>query len=72
MNTKLEQTAKEYEKIALELEVAVQHFKSASQHFKNKEVPRGAAHAYAGWGHLNKVEVLLKAESINHAENSRP
>lgn len=72
MNEKLERTAKQYDAIAKELEQASLHYKTAAKHFRDAEIPRGTAHAYAGWGHMNKAEILLKAESIHHAENSKP
>ncbi len=72
MNKKLEKSAEQYELIARELEVASQHFKTAANHLRANEVPRGAAHVYAGYGHINKAEQILKLESIVHAENSKP
>ena len=72
MSEKLEASAKQYESIALELLKAADHYKTAARHFCNQEVPRGSAHAYAGFGHINKAELLIKSESIKHAENSEP
>jgi len=72
MSEKLKNSARQYDLVAEELEKASQHYKTAAKHFREKEIPRGAAHAYAGWGHINKAEILLKAESIVHAENSNP
>jgi hypothetical protein len=72
MSEKLEESAKQYENIADELSKAASHYKTAAHHFRNNEVPRGSAHAYAGWGHINKAEELLKSESIKHSENSIP
>jgi hypothetical protein len=72
MSEKLEKSAQQYEQIAEELLKAAAHYKTASSHFRNKEIPRGAAHAYAGYGHINKAEDILKSESIVHAENSTP
>ncbi len=70
MNEKLEKSAKQYEAIAEELLKAAAHCKTAARHFRSAEIPEGSAHAYAGWGHINKAEDLLKSESIKHAENS--
>ena len=72
MSEKLEQSAKHYEIIAEELSKAAAHFKTAAQHMRTKEVPRGVAHAFAGWGHINKAKIILKSEAIVHAENSTP
>ena len=69
--TKLETSAKQYDEIAKELQKAVEHYKTCAKHFRENEIPRGAAHAFAGWGHMNKAEQLLKDESIVHAENSK-
>lgn len=72
MNEKLEQSAQQYDLIAAELHKASEHYTTAARHMREKEIPRGAAHAYAGWGHINKAEMLLKAESVVHATNSTP
>ena len=70
MSEKLEKSARQYEEIATELSKAIDHYKTAAKHFRNKEIPRGAAHAFAGYGHINKAEQILKSESIVHAESS--
>jgi hypothetical protein len=72
MSEKLKRSSQQYELIADELERASKHYRTAAKHFLDKEVPRGTAHAYAGWGHINKAKALLVAESIVHAENSTP
>ncbi len=72
MNEKLEASAKQYDSIAQELVKAADHYRTAARHFRNQEIPRGSAHAYAGLGHINKAELLIKSESIKHAENSEP
>lgn len=72
MTDKLQKSAHQYDLIAEELESASKHYKTAARHFRDKEIPRGAAHAYAGWGHINKAERLLRDESIVHADNSKP
>lgn len=72
MSPKLEKSAQQYDLIAEELERAAKHYRTAGNHFRNGEVPRGTAHAYAGWGHINKAGDLLRAESIVHADNSTP
>lgn len=72
MSDKLEKSARQFDLIAEELEKASQHYKTAARHFREKEIPRGAAHAYAGWGHMNNADVHVKAESAIFAENSIP
>ncbi len=58
MSEKLEISAYQYELIAAELKKTSQHFTSAAKYLHEKEIPRGAVHAYAGWGHINKAEIL--------------
>ena len=44
--------ARIYEEAAAELERAVGHLRVLAEHFRNREQPRGAAHAWAARGHL--------------------
>ena len=41
-------------------------------HFRNKEVPRGAAHAWAAYGHLLEAQERLHAQAREHARHSLP
>jgi hypothetical protein len=72
LTDKLVKAAAQFETIAKELEMAAQHYKTAANHFRNGEVPRASAHAFAGWGHMNEAEQMLKAQSIVHAQHSKP
>jgi hypothetical protein len=68
----LEATAALYDEVAKELDLAAQHCRTASTHFRNKEVPRGAAHAWAAFGHLAEAEERLRAQAREHAKRSVP
>ncbi len=72
MSEKLSESADRYEAIADELAKAVEHYQTAARHFRGEEVPRGCAHAFAGWGHINKAEAILKAEAIKHSHHLVP
>ncbi len=43
----LEATARLYDDVAHELDLAAQHSRTAATHFRNKEIPRGAAREHA-------------------------
>jgi len=55
----LEAAARVYEEAAAELERAVGHCRVAAEHFRNREQPRGAAHAWAARGHILNAEARL-------------
>lgn len=71
MNEMLKHSSKQYELIADQLDEASKHFRMASKHCENDQIPRAVAHAFAGWGHINHADSLLKSESIKHAEHSK-
>jgi hypothetical protein len=68
----LESAAQLYDEAAAELELAVQHCRTAAGHFRNKEVPRGAAHAWAAYGHLLETQERLRRQAREHAQKSIP
>ena len=68
----LEEAAKLYDEVAGELDLAAQHCRVASTHFRNKEVPRGAAHAWAVYGHLLEAQDRLHEQARAHAERAIP
>lgn len=72
MSDALEATAKLYDEVALELELAVQHCRTAAGHFRSSEVPRGAAHAWAAQGHLHEAQERLRRQGREHAQKSVP
>jgi hypothetical protein len=67
---KLETTARLYEEAAAELERALGHCRVAAGHVRQREVPRGAAHAWAARGHLFRAESLLDEQAREHAASS--
>ena len=72
MTERLEATAKLYDEIAEQLDLAMQHCRVAAQHFRNSLVPRGAAHAWAAYGHTLEAEERLHAQAREHARVSSP
>jgi hypothetical protein len=68
----LEATAALYDEVAKELDLAAKHCRTASSHFRNKEVPRGAAHAWAAYGHLMEAQERMRAQAREHARHSVP
>ena len=61
-----------YDEVAKELDLAAQHCRTASTHFLNEEVPRGAAHAWAAYGHLVGAQERMRAQAREHAQRSVP
>jgi hypothetical protein len=68
----LEDTARSYERAAVELETAARHCRTAAQHFRDREVPRAAAHAWAAFGHLRIAEDSMEEQARTHAQESTP
>ena len=72
MREGLEEAAALYDAAAEELEQAAKHCKTAARHFRDQEVPRGAAHAWAAFGHIRAAEESLDAQARTHAAKSNP
>ena len=72
MHQGLEEAARLYDAAAEELELAAKHCRTAARHFRDQEVPRGAAHAWAAYGHLRSAEDSLDAQARAHASKSNP
>jgi hypothetical protein len=68
----LEEAARLYEAAAEELEQAARHCRTAARHFLDQEVPRGAAHAWAAYGHIRAAEDSLDEQARAHAGKSVP
>jgi hypothetical protein len=68
----LEEAARLYEVAAEELEQAAKHCRTAARHFRDQEVPRGAAHAWAAYGHIRAAQESLDAQARTHANKSNP
>jgi hypothetical protein len=64
------ETAAEFERAARELELAVHHLRVAAQRFRDKDVPRGCAHAFAAQGHLLTTQEIVNQRAIVHASKA--
>jgi hypothetical protein len=71
-NEDLESAARLFEDAAEELEQAARHCRTAAAHMRGREVPRGAAHAWAALGHLEVAEERLRDQARMHARKSNP
>ncbi len=69
---RLERSAALYEAASAELEQAAKHCRTAAAHFRAREVPRGAAHAWAALGHIRSAEDSLDQQARLHASASVP
>jgi len=63
---RLEATARLYDEAGDELERAVAHCRVAAEHFRGGEIPRGAAHAWAAYGHLLAAHAALDVQAREH------
>ena len=72
VSERLEATAKSYDEVAEQLNLAMQHCRVAAEHFRNALVPRGAAHAWAAYGHVLEAQERLHAQAREHARVSIP
>jgi hypothetical protein len=61
-----------YDAAAGELEQAAKHCRTAARHFRDREIPRGAAHAWAAFGHIRAAEESLDEQARTHASKSVP
>ena len=68
----METQAERLDAVAAEATKLAEHARVAAIHFRNKEVPRGAAHALAARGHLLAIRAELDALTREHAAHSRP
>ncbi len=72
MSDDLEAAAQLLATAARELELAAEHCRTAADHFRGREVPRGAAHAWAALGHVKTAEESLDEQAREHARRSVP
>ena len=56
---------------ALELDRAAGHCRVAAEHLRAGEVPRSAAHAWAGYAHAREAVERLHEQARVHAAKSR-
>ncbi len=71
-NEDLEAAAALLERAAEELELAARHCRTAAGHMRDREVPRGAAHAWAAHGHVLRAGASLEEQARVHAQKSNP
>ncbi len=71
-NEDLEGAASLFDRAAEELGQAARHCRTAASHMRNREVPRGAAHAWAAHGHVLRAGALLEEQARVHAQKSNP
>ena len=68
----MEAAAQLYDTAADELEKAAAHARVAAQHFREREIPRGSAHAWATRGHMLAAQRALDEQALEHRLHSRP
>jgi hypothetical protein len=68
----LEAAARLLDEAAEELDQAAAHCRTAATHMRAGEVPRGAAHAWAAFGHLEVAGERLRDQARMHARKSKP
>jgi hypothetical protein len=67
---RLEEAAQLYEDAAHELERAAGHCRVSAEHFRSAEVPRGAAHAWAAYGHVREALDRLERQARDHSKRA--
>jgi hypothetical protein len=72
VDQRLEEAAQLFDTADGELEQAAKHCQTAARHFRDREIPRGGAHAWAAFGHIRRAEDALDAHARVHAERSNP
>ena len=68
----LETAARGYEQAADELEIAVRHLRTAARHLRERNDPRGCAHAFAACGHMRSAQTQLDETAVLHASKATP
>ncbi|MFL5918398.1 MAG: hypothetical protein ACJ75Q_12130 [Gaiellaceae bacterium] len=71
-NEDLEAAVRLFDAAAAELDQAARHCRTAASHMRAKEVPRGAAHAWAALGHVDVAGERLREQARMHARKSNP
>ncbi|MGI9048382.1 MAG: hypothetical protein ACR2GU_03225 [Rubrobacteraceae bacterium] len=67
-----EAAATRYERLAGEPERAAKRARVEATHYRDRNVPRGCAHAFAAQGHMRNARQLLDDLAVLHASESRP
>lgn len=66
-------TEEVFESIARRYEtLAAEHGRVAARHYRDREAPRGCAHAFAAQGHVRAAQDLMDELAVLHARRSRP
>jgi hypothetical protein len=68
---RLDAAARLYEEAAHELDRAAGHCRVSADHFRGGEVPRGAAHAWAAFGHVQEALDRLEQQARFHSTQAR-
>jgi hypothetical protein len=68
---RLDHAAQLYEEGAHELDRAAGHCRVSAEQFRGGEVPRGAAHAWAAFGHVREALDRLEQQARIHATQAR-
>jgi hypothetical protein len=68
---RLDAAARLYEEAAHELDRAAGHCRVSAEHFRGGEVPRGAAHAWAAFGHVREALDRLEQQARVQATRAR-
>jgi hypothetical protein len=67
----LDEAAQLYEEAAHELDRAAGHCRVSAERFRTGEVPSGAAHAWAAFGHVQEALDRLEAQARVHRTRAR-
>ncbi len=70
--TIFEIVAERYDEAAAELDTAAAHLRTAARHFRERETPRGCAHAFAALGHMRNAQNRIDENAILHASKATP
>jgi len=67
---RLDEAAQLYDAAARELDRAAGHCRVSADHFRSGEVPRGAAHAWAAFGHVREALDRLELQARDHSKRA--
>jgi len=56
--------------MARQADLIAQHLEIVDRHCRERDVPRGCAHAFAAYGHLPTLSKILDQQAIAHASKS--
>lgn len=62
----LDDVATGYDEAAKELERAAKHLRHSAELFREKEVPRGCAHVFAAYGHIQTSQTIIDKHAQVH------